>query len=160
MEHIPLPYQPESKSKSAMRAMAMRGQLPGCAPVGYLNVTEGYKKKVIVDEVNARLVRLAFMTVATEEKPLRSVLQEMAVFGLCSRNGKTMGVSSFWGMLTNPFYMGLIRYKGEVVRGCHPAIVDKRLFSLVQLRLRERNRSRRSVSSMPSPVSGSKKQAG
>lgn len=126
-----------------MCAMAMRGDLPGCAPVGYKNVTENYQKKVVVDEDKARLVRLAFGMAATEERPLRSILKELTAYGLTSRNGKPMGVSSFWGMLTNPFYAGRLRYKGEAVQGSHEPLMDMRLFDAVQRRLGGRNRSHR-----------------
>lgn len=133
----------KEKAKAAMRDMALRGELPGCAPVGYRNVTENYRKKVVIDEPAARLVRLAFGIAATEERPLRDILKEMTTYGLVSRNGKPVGVSSFWGMLTNPFYVGSVRYVGEVVPGAHEPLIDKRLFDIVQTRLGSRNRSHR-----------------
>ena len=134
-----------AKAREAMRAMAMRGDLPGCAPVGYKNVTENYRKKVVIDEEKARLVRLAFGMAATEAKPLRAILKELTTYGLTSRNGKPMGISSFWGMLTNPFYAGRLRYKGEAVAGSHEPLIDMRLFDAVQRRLGDRNRSHRQV---------------
>lgn len=133
----------------AMAEGAARGRLQGRAPVGYLNVTEGFKKKVAVDGESARLVRLAFGLVATTGRPLRDVLREVRSYGLASRSGGPMGLSSFWAMLTNPFYAGYVRYKGRIVQGNHESLVDRRLFDIVQIRLKSRNRSRRSSSGIP-----------
>lgn len=134
----------------AMAEGAAQGVLQGLAPVGYLNVSEGFRKKVAIDRGKARLVRLAFGLVATTDRPLRDILREMTSYGLTSRSGGPMGVSSFWAMLTNPFYAGLARYKGQIVQGAHEPLIDKRLFDIVQIRLKSRNRSRRSESSIPS----------
>jgi site-specific DNA recombinase len=147
-----------TKVKVAIQAMAIRGGLPGCAPVGYKNVTMNYRKKVIIDEEKARLVHLAFGLVAFEDRPLRDILQEVTAYGLVSRNGKPMGISSFWGMLTNPFYAGYVRFRGEIVRGTHEPLVDDQLFGVVQARLKSRNRSRRSSSVCPRPNKAHKKQ--
>ncbi|MBM3253186.1 MAG: hypothetical protein FJZ16_02900 [Candidatus Omnitrophica bacterium] len=43
-------------------------------------------------------------------------------------------------MLTNPFYLGLFEYKGEIFQGKHPPIIDKDLFDKVQEVLKFRSR--------------------
>jgi hypothetical protein len=35
-------------------------------------------------------------------------------------------------MLQNPFYMGFVRYKGQLIPGKHPALVDRELFETAQ----------------------------
>lgn len=43
-------------------------------------------------------------------------------------------------MLTNPFYYGVFRLKGELHPGSHPAMISKEIFDDVQKRLEEKSR--------------------
>ena len=51
--------------------------------------------------------------------------------------------SSIRDLLNNPFFVGMVRYKGELFPGRHQPLVDPKLFEKVQLQSQE-NRSRRS----------------
>ena len=51
--------------------------------------------------------------------------------------------SSVRDILKNPFFMGLVRYKGDLFQGKHQPVVDKDLFERVQQQS-QKNRSRRS----------------
>ena len=46
-----------------------------------------------------------------------------------------MAPSSLWVILTNPFYAGLIRWKGEYIPGDHEPVVDWQTFNIVQRQL-------------------------
>ncbi len=111
----------------AMAAKAARGIMPGCAPLGYKNAWVKGEKAIVIDEGIAPLVREAF-ELAAAGMPLRKVLDVITVKGLRSRNGRPMGVSGLWNVLTNPFYTGRMRYGGQLVEGTHPAIVSEELF--------------------------------
>jgi hypothetical protein len=131
--------------RSASRGMARKaekGDLPGCAPVGYRNVRDGEKCWIELDERMAPLVRRVFQLAAEGDTSLRKILQIVTNEGLCSRNGKPLSVSSLHAMLNNPFYTGMLRYGGGLLPGNHPAIVDKFLFEQVQAALERRQRRR------------------
>jgi hypothetical protein len=125
-------------SKQAMEKKARTGDFPGCAPVGYLNKTEGERKFVIVDEMKAPLVQEAFRIAADGDVSLRTILKTVTQQGLTSRNGKPLGVSALWKILTNPFYTGKIRYGDELLPGNHTSIVSEENFKRVQKVLRSR----------------------
>ena len=59
--------------------------------------------------------------------------------GLLSINGKTLAVSRISHMLSNQFYMGLFRYKGQLYEGSHERFLSRELFDQVQTILRKRN---------------------
>lgn len=114
-----------------MERKAASGVLPCCAPVGYRNI----HKRVEIDPVLAPLVRESFERAATSKLPLRSLLAEMTAKGLVSRSGKPLKVSAFWYMLKNPFYKGLMSWKGRLVQGSHEPLITRELFDAAQVRL-------------------------
>jgi hypothetical protein len=130
------------RAGKAMAEKAQKGDLPGCAPVGYRNVRDGKKSWIEVDEETAPLIRLAFELAAKGEHSLRKILQIVTDKGLRSRNGKQLGVSSLHTLLTNPFYTGRLWFRGELLPGNHQPIIDEFLFGEVQAAL-DRRRCRR-----------------
>jgi hypothetical protein len=120
-----------------MERRARAGILPGCPPVGYR--TRRYEEGggAEVDLALAPLVREAFLLAATGEHSLRVLLRIMTDKGLVSRTGNAMGVSALWGMLTNHYYIGSVRWGGKFYKGQHEPLVDWRTFGLVQKRLGE-----------------------
>ena len=118
-------------SRRGMERKAASGVLPCCAPVGYRNVG----KKIVLDPVLAPLVQEAFERTATSRLPLRSLLAEMTAKGLVSRNGKPLKVSAFWYMLNNPFYTGMVTWRGQVIPGSHQPLVSQELWMAMQNRL-------------------------
>lgn len=107
-----------------MREKAERGIMPGCAPLGYINAVIGGERVIVPDPGTAPLVRKAFELATTGRYSLRKLLSVMTSKGLVSRNGKPLGASALWTVLTNPVYAGRIRYNGELLPGRHEAIVD------------------------------------
>ena len=116
-------------SRQGMERKAASGILPCCAPVGYRNVG----KKIEIDPVLAPLVQEAFERAATSRLPLRTLLAEMTARGLVSRNGKPLKVSAFWYMLKNPFYTGMVRWKGKLIQGSHERLISQVLFESVSV---------------------------
>lgn len=114
-----------------MERKAASGIMPCCAPVGYRNL----RKKIEVDPALAPLVKQSFQRAATSRLPLRSILAEMTAKGLVSRTGRPLKVGAFWYMLRNPFYMGLIRWHGELIQGTHEPLVSQDLFFAAQERV-------------------------
>ncbi len=114
-----------------MERKAASGVLPCCAPVGYRNV----RKRIEVDPVLAPLVRESFERAAESKLPLRVLLAEMTAKGLVSRSGKPLKVSAFWYMLRNPFYTGMVNWKGKLIQGSHEPLISQASSECVQKRL-------------------------
>ena len=120
-----------------MAARAAKGHLPGPVPLGY-RFNERWE--VVPDPDTAPLVRRAFELAAEGTLSLRAILREMTALGLRSRNGRPLGVSGLWTVLTNPFYTGQIRYNGEVLPGVHEEIVTGELYNEAQYKIHTRRR--------------------
>lgn len=140
------------KASLAMAEKAKRGELPGCAPVGYRNVWTGGEKSVVFDEKLAPLVRETFELAAEGTHPLRKILAVMTEKGLVSRTGGNLSVSSLWGILTNPFYIGMMRYGDEVVAGRHERSVSDETFERVNRNLMSRRRNDREIIQSKKPL--------
>ena len=54
------------------------------------------------------------------------------------RPSKQLGKNSLYKLLTNPYYAGVIRYKGALYPGAHEPLIDPALFDTVQSLLRAR----------------------
>lgn len=57
---------------------------------------------------------------------------------ITARKGKWCK-NAVWTILTNPVYIGYIRWDGEIVKGQHKPIISKELFDSVQERLKEKD---------------------
>jgi site-specific DNA recombinase len=128
------------RASKAMAAKARSGDLPGCAPVGYRNVRDAGKSWVEIDEQMSLLIKRAFGLATEGSLSLRKILEIVTDEGLRSRNGKPMGVSALYAVLTNPFYTGRLRYKDKVLQGNQPPIIGEDLFMQVQRALNKRRR--------------------
>ncbi len=118
--------------RGGMREKATHGEMPGCAPLGYRNVRDHLGSRIEIDGETAPKVRAAFDLAASGRLSLRQVLKVVKEDGMRSRNGRPLGVSGLWYLLTNPFYAGYVRYGGETLPGKHPALVDAVAFDKVQ----------------------------
>ena len=92
------------------------------APIGYLNVRRTDEagreiRTVEVDADRAPLIRWAFQQYATGETSVTGLLRELTARGLVTvptpkRPSKPLGKNTLYKLLTNPYYAGVIRYKG------------------------------------------------
>ena len=116
--------------KRGLREKLRRGEWPGCAPMGYYNdlVTHTVKP----DPEKARFVYKAFELYATGNYSLEELLGEVHRWGLTAKAGKPIFKSCLAKMLRNPFYYGVMVYKGERFEASHPPLITKKLFDRVQ----------------------------
>lgn len=106
------------------------GIWPNAAPVGYVN--DAGSRTVVPDEERAPLVRKVFELHATGEYTLDRLRLSVNGLGLTTRAGDPLSRSQYHRMLRNPFYYGVIRYKGELHEAKHEPLISKRLFDDVQ----------------------------
>ena len=124
----------------AMNAKAHLGDLPGCAPLGYLNTRRNGKPVVEIDSVAASLIQEAFNLAAEGTLSIRKILAVLTSKGLVSRNNKVLGASAMQVILVNPFYIGKLRYGAELLQGNHDPIISEEVFDQVQESLAKRRK--------------------
>jgi len=107
-------------TKRGLRQKLRRGEMPGYAPLGYLNDLQ--KHTIIKDPERFRLVKKIFD------------------IGLLTRKEKMLSVSMVQSILQNPFYYGIFRYNGELHQGKHEPMITKKLFDKCQSVLSDRSR--------------------
>ncbi len=120
---------------------AKNGGTPGRAPIGYLNVRgmiEGREVRTVeVDPVRGPLMAWAFEAYATGEWTIRRLLAELTARGLTTapgrkNPGRPVVVSHLHTLLRNPYYMGMVRYRGAVYVGKHEPLVTPAIWHEVQ----------------------------
>jgi len=118
------------------------------APLGYHHVRTMQNgrevRSVEIDPERAPLVKWAFEAYADGNWTLRRLLTELCERGLTSRGGprtlaKPIGMSVLHGMLTNPYYIGVVVYQGVSYPGKHEPLISTQLFERVQSALKAHN---------------------
>jgi len=132
-------------------AQSRRGKWPGGAPVlGYDVDRSGPSPKLVVNSAEAARIRQMFQSYL-DLGSLLAVVRDLTHRGWHNkkwttkagrvRGGLPFDKSSLHGLLTNPIYMGKIRYKRELHPGEHEAIVEPEVFAKVGAMLRYNGRS-------------------
>ena len=120
---------------------AKNGGTTGRAKLGYLNVRKDVEGHLVngiaVDPKRAPLVTWAFEQYATGEYSLMRLQKELADQGFTPRRTakweeKAVSRSQIALILRDPYYLGMVTYKGEVYPGRHAALVTPEIFERVQ----------------------------
>ena len=129
--------------KRGIRQKLRRGEMPGRAPIGYLN--DPRQRNIVKDPERWEKVKQLFESYATGKYTLLGTQKLSLSLGLVSRGkGKPLAVSFFKELLKNPFYYGVFRLKGELYQGIHEPIISKQLFDKVQEVLKAKGKPRKS----------------
>jgi site-specific DNA recombinase len=114
----------------------------GMAPLGY----DTKDRKVTVNEAEAECVRTIFQSYLMLGS-LNLLMADLHARGLVTKvrtlkTGQTVGGIPFTRgplayLLRNRFYVGEVVFKGEILGGEQPAIIDRELFDAVQAKLNE-----------------------
>ena len=121
-----------------MREKLRRGVWPIYAPLGYVN--DRKNRVIIPDPERAPYIKKIFEVYATANFSLYELMQEVKTWGLIGRKGKPVHKSKIARLLQNPFYYGVIRFKGEMYEGSHPPLISKKLFDKCQEVLKQRSK--------------------
>ncbi len=114
----------------------------GPLPLGY----EMKDSKIAVIEDEAERVRLIYRRylelggVRALERDLRERklrTKTRLLTNGATRGGIPFGRGSLFYLLSNHFYVGEVKYKGDILPGEQPAIMDRELFDAVQQKLRD-----------------------
>ncbi|PJA87695.1 MAG: hypothetical protein CO140_02940 [Candidatus Moranbacteria bacterium CG_4_9_14_3_um_filter_40_7] len=139
-------------TKRGLRQKVRRGEYPGCAPVGYLN--DSRNKTVVVDKKRGSVIRKAFELYAQNDSRLEDIANFLAQHNIISRKGKHLKKDRISYILSNPFYVGLFKYAGEIHEGKHQPVVSKKIFDQVQEVLKQRSRPQDRKNSVPKAFGG------
>jgi site-specific DNA recombinase len=122
----------------------------GMVPVGY----DTKDRKITVDEIEVEVVRTIFR-LYLKLGSLNLLMAELRKQGIVTKtrtlkSGKTVGGIPFTRgplahLLRNRFYIGEVVFKGEVLKGEQPAILDRTLFDAVQAKLDEQTNNHKAT---------------
>jgi len=112
-----------------------QGWLPTKPPLGYKTVGDKGHKIHVIDEEKAPFLRKMFELYSTGNYSINSLVKVMFKEGLRSRAGKKVGKSRMSDLLSDPFYVGRMRWKGEEYAGKQEPMISVALFDAVQTRL-------------------------
>ena len=123
-------------------AKAKNGGTIGRAPLGYVNardMSEGRNIGIVkVDTERAPFMIAAFELYATGEFSLDSLAEELSLRGLRTRaSGRhpsgPVSTTKLAVLLRDPYYVGYVTYKGELIEGRHEPLISQELFNGVQV---------------------------
>jgi site-specific DNA recombinase len=123
-----------------MGAKARNGGTLGRTRLGYVNardLSEGRNIGIVkFDPERAPYMKMAFELYATDEYSIERLAQELNRRGLTTRRGRfpagPISTSTLNQLLRDPYYIGYITYKGELIRGRHEPLISDDLFNRVQ----------------------------
>jgi hypothetical protein len=139
-------------TKRGLRQKVRMGIFPSQAPLGYMN--DSRTRTITVDKKKAKIVRLAFERYAKGNQRLEDIANFLAKSGVTTRTGKRISKTKASFILSNPFYIGLFKYGGEIHEGKHEPIIAKKLFDSVQSMLKFRGQPDRKPKNEPQPFCG------
>lgn len=115
-----------------------QGIYPFAAPIGYLNNGKGKVKTV--DPIKSPLIKKLFTLYVSEHYNIVQLADKMNSLGLTNINGKPVDKNGVSAILRNPFYIGLMKVKGQTFEGKHEPLVSTRTYKQTQLILAGRNK--------------------
>jgi site-specific DNA recombinase len=120
--------------KRAYESKLKRGEWPGKADFGYVNIQISENERdIIVDPTRASAVVKAYEMYAVGSS-YRVIEAEMDRLGITSntKNPRPLAVATLEHILSNPFYYGFMRFKGKLYPHKYPPLITKELFDKVQ----------------------------
>src|SRR3990167_1908825 len=123
--------------RKGLKEAVERGRFPGYAPIGYTN--DKKTKSLIVDNIRAPYIKLAFELYATGKYSYDSLSAELNKRGLKSKSGKHVNRKSIEHFLCNPIYYGLIKTRSATCQANFPPLISKKLFDDVQEVVQQHN---------------------
>ena len=121
-----------------MRQKVRNGVWPSKAHLGYLNNPK--TRGIDVESEKAPKVKKIFALYATGNYNLRELAEWCKRVNLKSNLGNDISIGKVHELLQNVFYIGLMKYKGEIHEATHEPLISKKLFDKVQEIMREKGK--------------------
>ena len=139
-------------TKRGLRQKVRLGHCPSKAPIGYINDVR--TKMIVPDRKRAKVIKRAFELYTRGDQRLEDIADFFAAHHVTTRTGKRISKTRASFILSNPFYVGLFKYAGEVYEGKHEPIITKPLFDEAQAVLKKRGQPDRKPKNEPQPYCG------
>lgn len=124
--------------KCGKRNRVRNGYWPSSAPMGYVN-NKG-SRTMEIDPARAPMVREMFELYSTGNYTFKELLARMLRNGFQGLRGRTLSEARVQHALQNPFYYGVMRFRGEYFDGKHTPLISQRLFDRCQEVMKDRGR--------------------
>ncbi len=119
------------------RRKILDGYWPSSAPAGYM--VEPGTKRIVPDPVNAPLVKEMFELYASGDYTIQHLRAIMEDRGLRGRRGRPLSLARVQHALQNPFYYGVMRFRGEYYEGKHTPLTTQAIFDRCREVMNERS---------------------
>jgi site-specific DNA recombinase len=126
--------------KRTFNRMIAEGLWPEKAPIGYRNAGKG--KVLTTDQARAQFIIKMYELYVSGSYGFAQIRDLVTHIGLRTDKGNPISISKVQFILRNPFYHGIMRWKGGLHPGKHPTLVTKDLFDRVQIAMQRRGRPR------------------
>ncbi len=113
---------------------AKQCKVNGSLPLGYKRGSDG---KYEIDEPSAEIVREIYRRIASGDT-LAAIADDLNDRHITTSLGKTWGKNSFHSLTSNERYIGVYKYGDVRIENGVPPIVDRKLFFIVQEKMRRR----------------------
>ena len=117
-----------------------QGMYPWNAPIGYLNHGKGKPKTIC--PVQGLLVQQIFKLYTSKEYNIKTLSKEMQKRGLVNTKGNKVCKNGIIKILKNPFYIGIMKIKGQTFKGIHEPLITTDVFNKAQLIIKGRQNSK------------------
>lgn len=121
--------------EEAMKGWAEKlaqGWMPGVPPPGYVNRVIDGRRIQVLDDSTWRVIKEMFELYLQPGQNGKTIAKEMALRGINTRKGRPHAPSYVYNMLTNPFYVGVIRWDGKEYPGKQETFIDRALWDRIQ----------------------------
>src|SRR3989304_9157002 len=126
--------------KRGNRQKLRNGVWPSKAPYGYINNPK--TRGIDIDEEKSKVVKKSFQLFADGNISFVEISKLMHKFGIYKLDGEPVKVDQVKNMLSNRFYLGVLKYAGEYYQGSHKTFIRKKLFDEVQKQVEKIERPR------------------
>lgn len=122
--------------KKGQKQKILNGGFPHQAPFGYIN--DKNLRQIVIDEQAAIYVKAAFEYFATGLYSLQRLGRVLQADGFIYRVDRPiMPKAGLDRMLKNPFYIGEMRFNGDLYKGNHEPMIDKDTWLAAQAAFRK-----------------------
>ena len=127
--------------KRGLHYKLKQGIWPTKAPPGYINNPK--TREIDIDPEKSKIVKKAFQLLVEENYSFLHITKFLHQFGITGYTGKPIKIEQLKAViLTNPFYIRIMKYGGEIVQGKHKTFISKELFQEVQVKVKRLERPR------------------
>ena len=124
--------------KRGNRQKLRLGGWPNRAPFGYLN--NKATKTIYIDKLRAKFVVKAFQLFSTGKYSYMDIKRFFNQNQIINKSGTELHLDKVKRILTAPFYYGMMKFNGELFKGNHKPLIQKKLFDQCQKIVKQRSR--------------------